>query len=107
MYFLSFEISNDSDYTSSANYRSQIPAIFGEIFEIILEISKYFFFFFTISRGAPNDVVLNLVERHFLKILVNLLFSIHTANECHMFGVSEFENSGQRRCTAVSLGTTA
>jgi hypothetical protein len=47
------------DYSSIANCRTKIPAIFRGIFGIFRGISIFLFIYSTISRGTPDDVLRN------------------------------------------------
>jgi hypothetical protein len=47
------------DYSSNANCRTNIPAIFRGIFGIFHGISKFLFIYSTTHRGTPNDVLWN------------------------------------------------
>lgn len=47
------------DCFSIINFRAQIPTIFSWIFRNYCSTSKSVFIYSTISRGAPDDVVLN------------------------------------------------
>jgi hypothetical protein len=47
------------NYTSAANWRTKISAIFRGIFGIFRAISKFLCVHSMISRGTPNDVLWN------------------------------------------------
>jgi hypothetical protein len=62
------------NYSSTANCRTKISAIFRGIFGIFRGVSKYLFIYSTILRGTPDDVLRNpgweTLTYHFLLTLI-------------------------------------